>query len=127
MALRNRHPGDAPVGGQSALARMRLPASSVPTSWRSWRTASCVLPSGLDRSPARLYRIGLALWQNLNVPMIGMSRIGIVPLDHVDRPAEPVDLDALYEVCLRTGDAGEDASHRFADPGFSARSTSGLT
>jgi GNAT superfamily N-acetyltransferase len=32
------------------------------------------------------------------------------------RPVEPGDLDALYEVCLRTGDAGEDASDRFADP-----------
>jgi GNAT superfamily N-acetyltransferase len=32
------------------------------------------------------------------------------------RPVEPDDLDALYEVCLRTGDAGEDASDRFADP-----------
>jgi len=32
------------------------------------------------------------------------------------RPVEPADLDALYEVCLRTGDAGEDATNRFADP-----------
>ncbi len=32
------------------------------------------------------------------------------------RPAEPGDLDALYEVCLRTGDAGEDATHLFEDP-----------
>jgi GNAT superfamily N-acetyltransferase len=32
------------------------------------------------------------------------------------RPVEPGDLDALYEVCLRTGDAGEDASSRFLDP-----------
>ncbi len=32
------------------------------------------------------------------------------------RPVEPGDLDALYLVCLRTGDAGEDASDRFADP-----------
>ena len=32
------------------------------------------------------------------------------------RPVEPGDLDALYEVCLRTGDAGEDATDRFADP-----------
>ena len=31
------------------------------------------------------------------------------------RPVEPRDLDALYEVCLRTGDAGEDASSRFVD------------
>lgn len=31
------------------------------------------------------------------------------------RPVEPGDLDALYEVCLRTGDAGEDATSRFAD------------
>ena len=32
------------------------------------------------------------------------------------RPVEPADLDALYRVCLRTGDAGEDATDRFADP-----------
>ena len=32
------------------------------------------------------------------------------------RPVEPGDLDALYDVCLRTGDAGEDATARFADP-----------
>lgn len=32
------------------------------------------------------------------------------------RPVESGDLDALYDVCLRTGDAGEDASARFADP-----------
>jgi len=32
------------------------------------------------------------------------------------RPVEPGDLDALYEVCLRTGDAGQDATSRFADP-----------
>ncbi len=31
------------------------------------------------------------------------------------RPAEPGDLEALYEVCLRTGDAGEDASRLFED------------
>ena len=31
------------------------------------------------------------------------------------RPVEQGDLDALYEVCLRTGNAGEDASDRFAD------------
>ena len=31
------------------------------------------------------------------------------------RPVEPGDLDALYDVCLRTGDAGEDATARFAD------------
>jgi GNAT superfamily N-acetyltransferase len=32
------------------------------------------------------------------------------------RPVEPGDLDALYDVCLRTGDAGEDASSQFVDP-----------
>jgi ribosomal protein S18 acetylase RimI-like enzyme len=32
------------------------------------------------------------------------------------RPVEPADLDALYEVCVRTGDAGEDATPRFANP-----------
>jgi ribosomal protein S18 acetylase RimI-like enzyme len=32
------------------------------------------------------------------------------------RPVEPADLEALYEVGLRTGDAGEDASLLFDDP-----------
>jgi ribosomal protein S18 acetylase RimI-like enzyme len=32
------------------------------------------------------------------------------------RPVEPTDLDALYEVCLRTGDAGADATDLFEDP-----------
>jgi GNAT superfamily N-acetyltransferase len=32
------------------------------------------------------------------------------------RPVEPGDLDALYDICLRTGDAGEDASAVFTDP-----------
>ena len=32
------------------------------------------------------------------------------------RPAQPDDLDALYDICLRTGDAGSDASHLYASP-----------
>ncbi|WP_082609048.1 GNAT family N-acetyltransferase [Oerskovia sp. Root918] len=32
------------------------------------------------------------------------------------RPYAPSDLDALYDICLRTGDNGRDASNRFADP-----------
>ncbi len=32
------------------------------------------------------------------------------------RPVDPDDLDALYEVCLRTGDAGEDAIELYDDP-----------
>ncbi len=32
------------------------------------------------------------------------------------RPVEPADLEALYEVGLRTGDAGEDATGLFQDP-----------
>jgi ribosomal protein S18 acetylase RimI-like enzyme len=32
------------------------------------------------------------------------------------RPAEPADLAALYQVALRTGDAGEDAAALFSDP-----------
>jgi GNAT superfamily N-acetyltransferase len=32
------------------------------------------------------------------------------------RLAEPDDLDDLYDICLRTGDAGEDASGVFTDP-----------
>jgi GNAT superfamily N-acetyltransferase len=32
------------------------------------------------------------------------------------RATEPHDLDALYEVCLRTGAAGEDASSQFENP-----------
>lgn len=31
------------------------------------------------------------------------------------RPAVPSDLDALYAICLATGDAGGDASHLYAD------------
>lgn len=31
------------------------------------------------------------------------------------RPAEPADLDALYDICLRTGDAGQDASGVITD------------
>jgi ribosomal protein S18 acetylase RimI-like enzyme len=32
------------------------------------------------------------------------------------RPYRPEDLDALYRICLLTGDAGKDASHQFDDP-----------
>ena len=32
------------------------------------------------------------------------------------RPYRPSDLDALYDVCLLTGDSGEDASSLYADP-----------
>ncbi len=32
------------------------------------------------------------------------------------RPYQPQDLAAVYEVCLRTGDAGRDASHLIDDP-----------
>jgi len=32
------------------------------------------------------------------------------------RRCEPRDVDAAYDVCLRTGDNGEDASHTFDDP-----------
>ena len=32
------------------------------------------------------------------------------------RPAEPGDLERLYEICLRTGDAGEDATALHHDP-----------
>ena len=32
------------------------------------------------------------------------------------RRCEPRDLDAAYEVCLQTGDNGDDASHAFDDP-----------
>lgn len=32
------------------------------------------------------------------------------------RPYEPRDLDALYHICLKTGDSGEDATHLYADP-----------
>lgn len=37
--------------------------------------------------------------------------------DRVDvSPATPADLDGLYDVCLRTGDSGADASDLHADP-----------
>src|SRR6516225_9035589 len=32
------------------------------------------------------------------------------------RPYRPGDLDALYEICLLTGDGGQDATSLFADP-----------
>ncbi|TDD65630.1 GNAT family N-acetyltransferase [Jiangella aurantiaca] len=32
------------------------------------------------------------------------------------RPYEPGDTDALYDICLRTGDNGDDATGQFADP-----------
>lgn len=32
------------------------------------------------------------------------------------RPFHPSDLTALYRICLLTGDAGGDASHRYGDP-----------
>ena len=32
------------------------------------------------------------------------------------RPYESGDLDAVYEVCLKTGDSGDDATHLFDDP-----------
>ncbi len=32
------------------------------------------------------------------------------------RPYRPDDLDALYDICLKTGDSGEDATHLYDDP-----------
>jgi len=32
------------------------------------------------------------------------------------RPSRRNDLEAVYEVCLKTGDVGEDATHLYADP-----------
>ena len=32
------------------------------------------------------------------------------------RPYRPSDLDALYEICLKTGDSGQDATHLYRDP-----------
>jgi ribosomal protein S18 acetylase RimI-like enzyme len=32
------------------------------------------------------------------------------------RPYHPSDLYSLYEICLKTGDSGEDATHRYQDP-----------
>jgi ribosomal protein S18 acetylase RimI-like enzyme len=34
----------------------------------------------------------------------------------VIRSYEPKDFDAVYEVCLKTGDAGQDATHLYKDP-----------
>jgi hypothetical protein len=42
--------------------------------------------------------------------------------DTVLRWAQPDDREALYEVCLRTGDAGNDARH-LNRPGFCIRSS----
>jgi ribosomal protein S18 acetylase RimI-like enzyme len=36
--------------------------------------------------------------------------------DLLIRPARPEDLDAIYEICLRTSDAGQDATALHADP-----------
>ncbi len=33
------------------------------------------------------------------------------------RPYRPGDLEALYRICLETGDTGEDATHLYRDPG----------
>ncbi len=32
------------------------------------------------------------------------------------RPHEPRDLDALHDICLKTGDSGADGTHLYADP-----------
>ncbi len=32
------------------------------------------------------------------------------------RPYQPTDIDAVYNICLKTGDAGEDATHLYNDP-----------
>jgi hypothetical protein len=32
------------------------------------------------------------------------------------RPYAPKDFDAVYKVCLKTGDAGRDATHLYKDP-----------
>ena len=32
------------------------------------------------------------------------------------RPYQPNDLNALYDICLKTGDTGEDATHLYDDP-----------
>lgn len=42
----------------------------------------------------------------------GSKLVGVINV----RPARLDDLDALYRICLETGDAGEDASAKFDDP-----------
>ncbi len=37
-------------------------------------------------------------------------------MSFIIRPYEPKDFDAVYEVCLKTGDAGQDATHLYQDP-----------
>jgi ribosomal protein S18 acetylase RimI-like enzyme len=37
-------------------------------------------------------------------------------MSFIIRPYEPKDFDAVYEVCLKTGDAGQDATHFHKDP-----------
>src|SRR3954464_996396 len=32
------------------------------------------------------------------------------------RPYRPGDLDALHDICLKTGDGGRDATHHYKDP-----------
>jgi ribosomal protein S18 acetylase RimI-like enzyme len=41
---------------------------------------------------------------------------GMIPAPFRIRRAESRDVDAAYEVCLRTGDDGRDAAHLFDDP-----------
>jgi hypothetical protein len=41
------------------------------------------------------------------------------------RPYRPSDLDALYRICLLTGDEGQDATSLFADPHLVRFSTPG--
>ena len=38
------------------------------------------------------------------------------PATSTIRPYRPKDLNALYDICLKTGDTGEDATHLYRDP-----------
>ena len=46
----------------------------------------------------------------------GIARLRWRAVPDAIRPARPGDLDALYEICLRTADAGEDATMLHGDP-----------
>jgi GNAT superfamily N-acetyltransferase len=42
----------------------------------------------------------------------------MTPPPPVLRPYRPEDREALFDICVRTGDAGEDARHLYPDPGL---------
>src|SRR5690606_24283741 len=48
-------------------------------------------------------------------PTVPVATVPPVP-ELIIRPAEFSDLDAMYAICVRTGAAGDDATHLYKDP-----------